>query len=205
MRNFSGTTFRIPGTCKDHHLKEGKIILGIDPGTSVMGYGIIRGEKQKPELLTLGIIELNKFRDHYLKIRRIFERTLQLIDQYHPDELAIEAPFYGKNVQSMLKLGRAQGAAISAALYRDLPIFEYAPRKIKMAITGQGNASKEQVAGILQSLMTITTLPKNLDATDGLAAAVCHFYQQDIPDGGGGYKSWKDFLSKNPGRLTGGG
>jgi crossover junction endodeoxyribonuclease RuvC len=184
-------------------LKEGKIILGIDPGTSVMGYGIIRGFKQKPELLTLGVIELNKFRDHYVKIRRIFERTLQLIDQYHPDELAIEAPFYGKNVQSMLKLGRAQGAAISAALYRDLPIFEYAPRKIKMSITGQGNASKEQVADILQSLMTITTIPKNLDATDGLAAAVCHFYQRDIPDQGGGYSSWKDFLAKNPDRLAG--
>jgi crossover junction endodeoxyribonuclease RuvC len=184
-------------------LKEGKIILGIDPGTSVMGYGIIRGVKRKPELLTLGVIELNKFRDHYVKIRRIFERTLQLIDQYHPDELAIEAPFYGKNVQSMLKLGRAQGAAISAALYRDLPIFEYAPRKIKMSITGQGNASKEQVADILQSLMTITTIPKNLDATDGLAAAVCHFYQRDIPDQGGSYSSWKDFLAKNPDRLAG--
>ncbi len=167
-----------------------------------MGYGIVRGGRQKPELLALGVIELNKFKDHYVKIRRIFERTIQLIDQYHPDELAIEAPFYGKNVQSMLKLGRAQGAAISAALYRDLPIFEYAPRKIKMAITGQGNASKEQVAGILQSLMTIDTLPRNLDATDGLAVAVCHFYQRDIPDKGGPYSSWKDFLAKNPDRVT---
>jgi crossover junction endodeoxyribonuclease RuvC len=185
-------------------LKEGKIILGIDPGTSIMGYGIIRGDKQKPELLTLGVIELNKFKDHYVRIRRIFDRTIQLIDQYHPDELAIEAPFYGKNVQSMLKLGRAQGAAISAALYRDMPIFEYAPRKIKMAITGQGNASKEQVAGILKSILNITELPKNLDATDGLAAAVCHFYQRDIPDKGGAYNSWKDFLSKNPDRMSGG-
>lgn len=169
-----------------------------------MGYGIIRGDKQKPELLTLGVIELNKFKDHYVRIRRIFERTIQLIDQYHPDELAIEAPFYGKNVQSMLKLGRAQGAAISAALSRDMPIFEYAPRKIKMAITGQGNASKEQVAGILKSILTIAELPKNLDATDGLAAAVCHFYQRDIPDKGGGYNSWKDFLAKNPDRMSGG-
>ena len=169
-----------------------------------MGYGIIRGDKQKPELLALGVIELNKFKDHYVRIRRIFERTIQLIDQYHPDELAIEAPFYGKNVQSMLKLGRAQGAAISAALYRDMPIFEYAPRKIKMAITGQGNASKEQVAGILKSILTIAELPKNLDATDGLAAAVCHFYQRDIPDKGGGYNSWKDFLAKNPDRMSGG-
>ncbi len=169
-----------------------------------MGYGIIRGVKQKPELLTLGVIELNKFKDHYVRIRRIFDRTIQLIDQYHPDELAIEAPFYGKNVQSMLKLGRAQGAAISAALSRDMPIFEYAPRKIKMAITGQGNASKEQVAGILKSILTIPELPKNLDATDGLAAAVCHFYQRDIPDKGGGYNSWKDFLAKNPDRMSGG-
>ena len=169
-----------------------------------MGYGIIRGDKQKPELLTLGVIELNKFKDHYVKIRRIFDRTIQLIDQYHPDELAIEAPFYGKNVQSMLKLGRAQGAAISAALYRYMPIFEYAPKKIKMAITGQGNASKEQVAGVLKNLLTIAELPKNLDATDGLAAAVCHFYQKDIPDKGGGYNSWKDFLAKNPDRMSGG-
>jgi crossover junction endodeoxyribonuclease RuvC len=184
-------------------LKEGKIILGIDPGTSIMGYGIIRGGRKEPELLSLGVIELNKFKDHYLKIRRIFERTIQLIDQYHPDELAIEAPFYGKNVQSMLKLGRAQGAAISAALYRDMPIFEYAPKKIKMAITGQGNASKEQVAGILQSLMSIAELPKNLDATDGLAAAVCHYYQKDFPDEGGGYHSWKDFLARNPDRVRG--
>jgi len=169
-----------------------------------MGYGIIRGDKQKPELLTLGVIELRKFKDHYVKIRRIFDRTIELIDQYHPDELAIEAPFYGKNVQSMLKLGRAQGAAISAALYRDMPIFEYAPKKIKMAITGQGNASKEQVAGILKNLFTIEQLPKNLDATDGLAAALCHFYQKDIPDKGGGYNSWKDFLAKNPDRMSGG-
>ena len=168
-----------------------------------MGYGIIREVKKKPELLALGVIELNKFKDHYVRIRRIFERTLQLIDQYHPDELAIEAPFYGKNVQSMLKLGRAQGAAISAALYRDLPIYEYAPKKIKMAITGQGNASKEQVAGLLQNLMSIKELPSNLDATDGLAAAVCHFYQKDIPQTGGAYKSWKDYLSKNPDRMTG--
>jgi crossover junction endodeoxyribonuclease RuvC len=194
----------MPGQSNDQNLKEGKIILGIDPGTSIMGYGIIRGDKQKPELLTLGVIELRKFKDHYVKIRRIFDRTIELIDQYHPDELAIEAPFYGKNVQSMLKLGRAQGAAISAALYRDMPIFEYAPKKIKMAITGQGNASKEQVAGMLKNLFTIEQLPKNLDATDGLAAALCHFYQKDIPDKGGGYNSWKDFLAKNPDRMSGG-
>jgi len=165
-----------------------------------MGYGIIRGRKREPELLALGVLELGKFRDHYVKIRQIFERTMGLIEQYHPDELAIEAPFYGKNVQSMLKLGRAQGAAISAGLYRDLPIFEYAPKKIKMAITGQGNASKEQVASVLQKIMLIKEMPKNLDATDGLAAAVCHYYQKDVPDAGAGYRSWKDFLAKNPQR-----
>ncbi len=167
-----------------------------------MGYGIIRDLKRTPELIAIGVVELNKFKDHYVKIRQIFDRTLHLIDQYHPDELAIEAPFYGKNVQSMLKLGRAQGAAISAALLRDMPIFEYAPKKIKMAITGQGNASKEQVAGILQSILSIRELPKNLDATDGLAAAVCHFYQKDIPGTGKSYNSWKDFMSKNPKRIV---
>ncbi len=167
-----------------------------------MGYGIIRDLKRTPELIAIGVVELNKFKDHYVKIRQIFDRTLHLIDQYHPDELAIEAPFYGKNVQSMLKLGRAQGAAISAALLRDMPIFEYAPKKIKMAITGQGNASKEQVAGILQSILSIRELPKNLDATDGLAAAVCHFYQKDIQGKGKSYNSWKDFISKNPKRIV---
>ena len=183
-------------------LKEGRIILGIDPGTTIMGYGIIQAEKKTPRLLALGVIELGRFKDHYVRIRKVFERTLELIDQYHPDELAIEAPFYGKNVQSMLKLGRAQGAAISAALYRDLPIFEYAPRKIKMAITGQGNASKEQVASILQAMLSIGELPRNLDATDGLAAAICHFYQLRITDASGSYKSWKDFLAKNPKRIV---
>jgi crossover junction endodeoxyribonuclease RuvC len=183
-------------------LKEGKIILGIDPGTSIMGYGIIRGKSKSPELIALGVIELGKFRDHYVKIRQIFERTTHLIDQYHPDELAIEAPFYGKNIQSMLKLGRAQGAAISAALQRDMPIFEYAPKKIKMAITGQGNASKEQVASILQKILAIREMPRNLDATDGLAAAICHFYQKDIPDAANSYNSWKDFVSKNPGKVV---
>ncbi|MFC2081201.1 crossover junction endodeoxyribonuclease RuvC [Bacteroidota bacterium] len=183
-------------------MEKERIILGIDPGTSIMGYGIIRDRKKIPELIGLGVIELNKFKDHYVKIRQIFDRTLHLIDQYHPDELAIEAPFYGKNIQSMLKLGRAQGAAISAALYRDMPIFEYAPKKIKMAITGQGNASKEQVAGILQSILSIEELPKNLDATDGLAAAVCHYYQKDIPGTGKSSNSWKEFIAKNPKRIV---
>ena len=178
-----------------------RIILGIDPGTTIMGYGVIRATGIQPELIALGSIELHKFKDHYLKLRHIFERTLSIIDQYHPDELAIEAPFYGKNVQSMLKLGRAQGSAISAALYRELPIFEYAPRKIKMAITGQGSASKEQVAALLVNILKIKEPPKNLDATDGLAAALCHFYQKKLPGQAASYKSWKDFISKNPDRL----
>jgi len=167
-----------------------------------MGYGIIKAENKTPVLIALGVVELGKFKDHYIKIRQIFDRTLHLIDQYHPDELAIEAPFYGKNVQSMLKLGRAQDAAISAALQRDMPIYEYAPKKIKMAITKQGNASKEQVASILQNILSIKELPKNLDATDGLAAAVCHHYQKDVPQTGNSYNSWKDFISKNPDKLV---
>ncbi len=178
-----------------------RIILGIDPGTSIMGYGIIKITDSRPFLVCLGIIELYKFTDHYIKLRKLYERTTQLIDQYHPDELAIEAPFYGRNVQSMLLLGRAQGVAISAALNRSIPIFEYAPRKIKLSITGYGNASKEQVASLLQSILKIDKIPKNLDATDGLAVALCHFYQKNLSDGSNGYKSWNDFIRKNPGRI----
>lgn len=154
-----------------------RVILGIDPGTIVMGYGVLLVLNNKPYLQTMGVLQLNKYEDHYLRLKKIFERVLGLIDQYHPDELAIEAPFFGKNVQSMLKLGRAQGVAMAAAMERDVPIFEYAPLKIKQAITGNGNASKEQVAGVLKSYLRIkeeNMLPQ-LDATDGLAAAVCHF------------------------------
>ena len=132
----------------------------------------------------------------------IFKRSLNLIDEFHPDELSIEAPFYGKNVQSMLKLGRAQGVAMAAALYRSVLIFEYAPRKIKMAITGQGGASKEQVAGMLQSLLQVKQFPKQQDATDGLAAAMCHFYQDNNgTEQKKGSNSWKDFINKNPDRV----
>lgn len=183
-------------------MEKDKIILGIDPGTTIMGYGIIQIYKSLPKLVTLGVIELNKFSDHYLKLKYIFERTLHLIDHYHPDELAIEAPFYGKNVQSMLKLGRAQGTAISAALYRSIPIFEYAPRKIKLSITGQGTASKEQVASLLQKILKIKDLPSNLDATDGLAAALCHYYQKTIICTPKPCKNWKDFINKNPNRIN---
>lgn len=183
--------------------KNEKIILGIDPGTTIMGYGVISTSGKSMQLEAMGVVDLRKFTDHYLKLQHIFNRVLQLIDSYHPDELAIEAPFFGKNVQSMLKLGRAQGVAMSAALFRDIPITEYAPLKIKMAITGNGKASKEQVASLLQKLLKIPELPKMLDATDGLAAAVCHFYQQSH---GGGMldntpKSWKEFMHKNPKRV----
>jgi crossover junction endodeoxyribonuclease RuvC len=178
-----------------------RIILGIDPGTNITGYGVISGSGSVPKLITLGSINLSKFGDHYLKLKHIFDRTTGLIDEYHPDELAIEAPFYGKNVQSMLKLGRAQGAAIAAALSRSVPIFEYAPRKIKMSITGQGAASKEQVAAMLRNILKFREDDIVLDATDGLAAALCHFYQSNNPASEKSYNSWKDFINKNPKRL----
>ena len=176
-----------------------QIILGIDPGTTVMGYGIIRVKDNKTEMLAMGVLELKKYTDHYQKLQRIFARTLSLVDEFHPDCLAIEAPFFGKNVQSMLKLGRAQGAAIAAALYRDLPVVEYAPLKIKMAITGNGRAAKEQVADMLRRYLRISQedmLPQ-LDATDGLAAAYCHFLQSGKPSIDSEYKSWKDYINQN--------
>jgi crossover junction endodeoxyribonuclease RuvC len=154
-----------------------KIILGIDPGTVVMGYGLIGIEKKMPHLISLGVVKLDKLEDHSLRLKRIFERVTALIDQYTPDELAIEAPFFGKNVQSMLKLGRAQGVAIAAAITRDMTVNEYSPKKIKQSITGNGNATKEQVASMLQSLLSFKETPEFLDATDGLAAAYCHFIQ----------------------------
>lgn len=178
-----------------------RIILGIDPGTNIMGYGVIASKGNTPVLLDLGIIDIRKEKDPYRSLQIIFREVIRLIDQYHPDELAVEAPFFGKNVQSMLKLGRAQGVAISAALSRDIPIFEYAPRKIKMAITGQGNASKEQVADILQRILTFRSEKINLDATDGLAAALCHFYQAKPVGPEKSYTGWNDFIRKNPGRI----
>jgi len=179
------------------------IILGIDPGTTIMGYGILKVNGNKTELLAMGVLDLKKYKNHYLKLQRIFARTLSLIDEFHPDHLAIEAPFFGKNVQSMLKLGRAQGVAMSAALYRDIPITEYAPLKIKMAITGSGSASKEQVADMLRRYLKIpleNMLPQ-LDATDGVAAAYCHFLQIGKPTSEKAYSGWKDFIAKNPERT----
>jgi crossover junction endodeoxyribonuclease RuvC len=178
-----------------------RIILGIDPGTNVMGYGLIYQSGNKIRMITMGILKLSQYANHALKLKKIFERTLALVEEYHPDELAIEAPFYGKNVQSMLKLGRAQGVAMAAALYKDLPIFEYSPKKIKQAITGNGNASKEQVAGMLKNILDFPELPQKLDATDGLAAAVCHYFQGNTTGTSGSYHSWKSFLKDHPERL----
>jgi len=180
-----------------------QIILGIDPGTTVMGYGVLEIRKNQPKLLAMGILELKKYGNHYLKLQKIFQRVLSLADEYHPDFLAIESPFFGKNVQSMLKLGRAQGVAMAAALFRDIPITEYAPLKIKMAITGNGRASKEQVANMLRQFLNIKQeqmLPQ-LDATDGLAAAYCHFLQMGKPMPEKSYRSWKDFINKNPDKV----
>ena len=165
-----------------------------------MGYGVIHIENRKAKLLTLGVLDMSKLDDHPIKLKTIFERTLELIDLYKPDEVSLEAPFFGKNVQSMLQLGRAQGVAIAAALYRNIPIFEYSPKKIKMSITGNGNASKEQVAAMLKSLLEIGEMPKYLDATDGLAAAMCHYFQKGKPEGGKNFSGWKAFLGANPER-----
>ncbi len=182
-------------------LQQDRIILGIDPGTTIMGFGLIRVVNKKMEFLQLNELQLSKYDDHYLRLKLIFERTVELIDTYNPDEIAIEAPFFGKNVQSMLKLGRAQGVAMAAGLSREVPITEYAPKKIKMAITGNGNATKEQVARMLQSLLKLKTLPKNLDSTDGLAAAVCHFYNSGKVAVGKSYSGWASFVKQNEKRI----
>ncbi|MBN1199218.1 MAG: crossover junction endodeoxyribonuclease RuvC, partial [Bacteroidales bacterium] len=179
-----------------------RIILGIDPGTNIMGFGIISVYKKSISLVSLGVLKLVKTDDHPLKLKHIFEKSITLIDEYNPDELAIEAPFFGKNVQSMLKLGRAQGVAMAAALSRSIPIFEYSPRKIKQAITGKGSASKEQVASMLFHLLNIKEVPQHLDATDGLAVAVCHFFQKGQIGPEKKFTGWKSYLSANPERMV---
>lgn len=166
-----------------------------------MGFGIIKVVGKQMEFLQMNELLLKKYDNHYVKLKHIFERTISLIDTYNPDEIAIEAPFFGKNVQSMLKLGRAQGVAMAAGLSRQIPITEYLPKKIKMAITGNGNASKEQVAAMLQSLLKLKSLPKNLDATDGLAAAVCHFYNSGRVVGGKHYSGWATFVKQNSSKI----
>ena len=180
-----------------------RIILGIDPGTTIMGYGVIRVIGQKAELITLGAVDLHKLKDHYLTLKEVFNSVTALIEKYLPDEMAIEAPFFGKNVQSMLKLGRAQGVAMAAAIHHGLPITEYAPLKIKMSVTGNGAASKEQVADMLKRILHIPEekMAPQLDATDAVAAALCHFYQMKSPITEKGCKSWKEFIAKNPDKI----
>ena len=181
-----------------------RIIMGIDPGTTVMGYAMLLIVNNKPSLIAMGVIDLRKIADHYARLHRIFERTLSIIDEFHPAELAIEAPFFGKNVQSMLKLGRGQGVAMAAALHRNIEITEYAPLKIKMAITGNGKASKEQVADMLRRILTISPedMQARLDATDALGAALCHFYQTNRPVSEKQYHGWKDFVEKNKDKVV---
>jgi len=182
-------------------LLQERIIIGIDPGTQVMGYGVIKVvQHQQFSILQYGILDLQQCPSHALKLQKIFKYTLEILDEFTPDEAALEAPFYGKNVQSMLKLGRAQGVAMAAALMREVPITEYAPRKIKQAITGNGNASKEQVAYMLMSMLPSKSMPEKLDATDALAVAVCHAYQQQGCNTR--TTSWKQFLQNNPNLLA---
>ena len=181
-----------------------KIIMGIDPGTNIMGYGVLKVSDGKARMMTMGVIDLRKFGDAYLKLGHIFERVTGIIDSFLPDEMAIEAPFYAKNVQTTLKLGRAQGTAIAAAIHHGVPIHEYAPMKIKMALTGNGSASKEQVAGMLQRLLTIKNdeMSQFMDATDALAAAYCHFLQMGRPESDAPhYRGWKDFVVKNQDKV----
>lgn len=179
-----------------------RIIIGIDPGTLVMGYGAIQIANKEITLLAMGVIKLNKVADHSLKLKMIYERTTQLIDSYKADEVAIEAPFFGKNVQSMLKLGRAQGVAMAAAMAREVPVTEYLPTKVKKSITGSGSASKEQVAAMLQNIVHFENTPKYLDATDGLAVAVCHYFQGNTQKGTKSYSGWDAFLKSNPDRKA---
>ncbi|MDE7426389.1 MAG: crossover junction endodeoxyribonuclease RuvC [Muribaculaceae bacterium] len=183
-----------------------RIILGVDPGTNLMGYGLLGITAGKPVMIAMGVIQLSKFESHYMRLHRIYTRIVDICAQYLPDEMAIEAPFFGKNVQSMLKLGRAQGVAMAAALSREVPITEYEPRKIKLSITGNGGASKEQVREMLRRTLNIAVedLTPQLDASDALAAALCHFYQSSKPEIPTGPKSWKDFIARNPGRVKSG-
>ena len=182
--------------------KDNYIILGIDPGTTVSGYGIVRVKAKKPDILQLGILRPGTLDDHYQRLKFLHERTLSIIDEFKPDLMAIAAPYYGKNVQSMLKLGRAQGVIMAAGLYRSLPIFEYAPLLVKQSITGMGRASKEQVSYFLQNIFHLTDLPRELDATDAVAVAICHFLQEAKPKQTREYRNWEDFIRKNPDRIN---
>jgi crossover junction endodeoxyribonuclease RuvC len=184
-----------------------RIILGIDPGTTVMGFGVLRMEGGRVTLLEAGALRFTSTDDHTLKLRAIFDGTLEIIDRHKPDELAIEAQFFGKNVQSMLKLGRAQGVAIAAALQRELAVTEYAPKRVKQSVTGNGNASKEQVAAMIGGILGLAELPSSTDATDAVAVALCHCYSSgSIARTKGrarGTSDWGSFVRNNPGRVKG--
>ena len=182
-------------------MSEPMVILGIDPGTNFMGYGVVEVVDKKPRCITMGWIDLSKYDDPYTKLRQIFERVGGLIDAYKPDQVAFESPFFGENVQSMLKLGRAQGVAMAAALTKGLPVSEYAPRKVKISVTGNGNATKEQVAAMLKSILKFDTLPPKLDATDGLAVAMCHYYDSLSLKTTKSGQGWADFIRQNPDRV----
>ncbi len=184
-------------------MQKEKIILGIDPGTNVMGYGVIKVSNSDISVLDSGALSMKKEKDLGVRLKMIFEEMIRIIDTHLPDELAIEAQFFGQNVQSMLKLGKAQGVAIAAALSRSIPFEEYAPKKIKMSITGKGTSSKEQVAAMLTHILKVKSLPEPLDATDGLAAAVCHHFQSSSPNGTKKYSGWDSFLKNNPGKIKG--
>jgi crossover junction endodeoxyribonuclease RuvC len=183
--------------------KKTRIILGIDPGTIIMGYGLVKVEGSSISLLEMGVLQPGKINDGYKKLQLIFDTVSGLISKYEPDTFAIEAPFFGKNVQSMLKLGRAQGVAIAAAMRHGLDVTEYSPKKIKQSITGNGNAAKEQVMKMLQQILAFKDDPKHYDATDALAVAVCHHFQQNtvLPASGEKANGWKDFIAKNPGKV----
>ena len=196
-----------------------QVILGIDPGTTVLGYGVIKTVGNKANLLTMGVVDFKDCETHYDKLNKIFTRVTEVIKEFDPEILSIEAPFYGKNVQSMLKLGRAQGVAMAAALSQEVDVFEYAPSRIKQAVVGLGSASKEQIAGVVMKTLHIEQAPKKLDATDGMAVALCHYYSISSPINqalggvkvkglGGdkvarkrGSKSWEQFLRENPNRV----
>lgn len=192
------------GISRNPDLDYERVIMGIDPGTNVMGYGVLGINGKQLSVVVMGVVQLSKFESHYKRLARIFERVTGLVGQYLPDEVAIEAPFFGKNVQSMLKLGRAQGVAMAAVLERDIPITEYAPLKIKQAVTGNGQASKEQVANMLRYILKIPqeNMPHLLDATDALAAALTHYYETGKPQAEKGAKSWEEFLKRNPDRIA---
>jgi crossover junction endodeoxyribonuclease RuvC len=179
-----------------------KIILGIDPGTIVMGYGLILIENKKARLMEMDVLKLSRHKDHYERLQLIHTRVQELIRVHKPDACAIEAPFFGKNVQSMLKLGRAQGVAIATAMAAGVPVTEYSPKKVKQSVTGNGNADKEQIWQMLQRILNFSERPEFLDATDALAVAVCHFFQESsaIPNTTKA-KGWEQFLQQNPERI----